>query len=104
MNRRFPGWGRKERQEILKWHVWGRKEGFTEVSKSIYRKKEEQGVSLVVQWLRIHLPVQGTWAQTLVGEVGSHMPPGNYAHGPQLLKPRSSRTRAPQQEKPLHRN
>ena len=26
------------------------------------------GTSLVVQWLRIHLPMQGTWVQSLVWE------------------------------------
>ena len=26
------------------------------------------GTSLVVQWLRIHLPVQGTWVRALVRE------------------------------------
>ena len=25
--------------------------------------------SVVVQWLRIHLPMQGTWAQSLVGKI-----------------------------------
>ena len=30
--------------------------------------------SLVVQWLRICLPVQGMWVQSLVGELRSHMP------------------------------
>ena len=33
--------------------------------------------SLVVQWLRICLPVQGTWVQSLVRELRSHMPRGN---------------------------
>ena len=31
-------------------------------------KKEELGASLVVQWLRIHLPMQGTWVQALIWE------------------------------------
>ena len=43
----------------------GEKEDFTEVSKPIY----------MVQWLGIHLPMQGTWVRTLVGELGSHMAP-----------------------------
>ena len=30
--------------------------------------------SLVVQRLRIHLPMQGTWVQPLVGELRAHMP------------------------------
>ena len=32
---------------------------------------------LVVQWLRIHLAMQGTWVQSLVGELRSHKPRGN---------------------------
>ena len=29
--------------------------------------------SVVVQWLRIFLPMQGTWVQSLVGELRSHV-------------------------------
>ena len=29
--------------------------------------------SLMVQWLRVHLPVQGMWVQALIGELQSHM-------------------------------
>ena len=32
-----------------------------------------QGTSLVVQWLRLHLPMQGVLVQSLAGELGSHM-------------------------------
>ena len=32
------------------------------------------GTSLVVQWLRIHLAMQGTWVQPLVGKLKSYMP------------------------------
>ena len=35
------------------------------------------GTSLAVQWLRIHLAVQGMWVQSLVRELRSHMPWGN---------------------------
>ena len=83
------------------------------------------GASLVAQWLRTHLPVQGTWVRALVRE--DPTPPGatkpmrhNYwarmprllslssrAHEPQLLSPhattteaRAPRARAPQEEKP----
>ena len=35
------------------------------------------GTSLVVQWLTICLPRQGTRVQSLVGELTSHMPQGN---------------------------
>ena len=34
------------------------------------------GTSLMVQWLRIRLPMQGTRVQSLVGELRSHMPRG----------------------------
>ena len=27
----------------------------------------------MVQWLRLHLPMQGLWVQSLVGEIRSHM-------------------------------
>ena len=30
--------------------------------------KDQYRASLVVQWLRIHLPVQGTWVRALVWE------------------------------------
>ena len=30
--------------------------------------KNKEGASLVAQWLRIRLPVQGTWVQALVQE------------------------------------
>ena len=32
------------------------------------------GTSLVVQWLTVHLLVQGTWVPSLVRELRSHMP------------------------------
>ena len=32
------------------------------------------GTSLVVQWLRICVPMQETWVPSLVRELGSHMP------------------------------
>jgi len=34
----------------------------------------EVGTSLAVQWLRLHLPMQGVWVQSLVRELRSHMP------------------------------
>ena len=55
-----------------------------------------QGASLVVQWLRIHLPVQGTWVQSLVQEDA-------ICHGQLSLttEPTLPRAHAPQQQKPL---
>ena len=72
----------------------------------------------MVQWLRIHLPLQGTWVQSLVREDptcrGATKPLGHNSCGlhsrackPQLLSPhdttteaRVPRVRALQQEKP----
>ena len=31
---------------------------------------------MLVQWLRLRLPMQGVWVQSLVGELRSHMPRG----------------------------
>ena len=67
----------------------------------------EWGASLVAQWLRICLPMQGTRVQALVQEDptcrGAAKPVcHNYwAHMPQLLSLRS-RARAPQLLKPVH--
>ena len=54
-----------------------------------YFKFLVRGTSLVVQWLRIHLPMQGTWVQSLVEELRSHMPRGGKAH---MLQWRAHRT------------
>ena len=35
-------------------------------------QKNYLGTSLVVQWLRIYLVMQGTWVQSLVGKLRSH--------------------------------
>ena len=43
------------------------------------------GTSVVFQWLRIRLPMQGTWVQSLVRELRSHMPQGNRGRILQLL-------------------
>ena len=37
----------------------------------------QTGTSLVVQWLGIHLPMEGMWVQSLVGDLRYHMPWGN---------------------------
>ena len=34
------------------------------------------GTSLVVQWLRLHLSMQGTWVRFLIREIRFHMPGG----------------------------
>ena len=52
------------------------------------------GTFLVVQWLRIHFPMQGMRVQSLVGELRSHMLQGNKAHAPQLEKARTAQQEA----------
>ena len=37
-------------------------------------RTEDAGNSLVVQWLRSHFPMQGTWVRSLVRELRSHTP------------------------------
>ena len=46
--------------------------------KTVYHNKP-QGTSLVLQCLRVHLPVQGTRVRSLAGQLRSHMPYGNAA-------------------------
>ena len=57
---------------------------------SISSSKKITGISLVVQWLRIHLAMQGTQVQSLVGELRSHMPWSNSAHMPSLSSPHTT--------------
>ena len=40
-------------------------------------KKKVRGTTLMVQWLRILLPMQETWIRSLVREPRSHLPQGN---------------------------
>jgi len=57
----------------------------------------------MVQWLRIHLPMQGGWVQSLVWEdptCHGATKPVPHAMEPQLLKAMRFRARALQQEKP----
>ena len=50
-------------------------------------KEDHVGTSLMVQWLIIHLPVQGTWVQSLVREDPIHPVCLNYrVHVLQVLK------------------
>lgn len=60
-----------------------------------------KGTSLVVQWWRIHLVKQGTWVQSLAGELGSHMPRGSWAHTPTTSEPAISGAHGPQLERSL---
>ena len=69
--------------------------------------KTQPGASLVAQWLRIRLPMQGIRVRALVWEGptcrGATKPVSHnyWAHALHLLKPTRSRAHAPQQEKPL---
>ena len=54
---------------------WGCKE--SEMTRRLNNNKPAGGTSLVVQGLRILLPMQGAWVQSLVKELRSHMPWGN---------------------------
>ena len=69
-------------------------------------KAEKLGISLVVQWLRICLPMQGTWVQSLVQELRSTC---HRATKPQLLnlsilEPTIHSKRSRCNEKPTLRN
>ena len=44
--------------------------------------KERPRASLVVQWLRICLAIQGTRVQSLIGELSSYMPRGTHMTSP----------------------
>ena len=37
-----------------------------------YCIKHTRGTSLLVQWLRLHLPIQTVWVRSLVEELRSH--------------------------------
>ena len=101
---------------------------FSRGTKNMQLKDQKRGTSLVVQWLRIHLPMQGTWVWALVQEDaichGATKPvchnywslhtlgpaSHNYwAHTPQLLKPAHlepvlRNKRSHRNEKPTHGN
>ena len=46
------------------------------IKQNIFLKLISPGTSLVVQWLRLHLPVQGVWVWSLIRELSSHLPRG----------------------------
>ena len=55
--------------------------------------RSEKKASLVIQWMRVCLPVQGTWVQSLVWEDCTcccHWPECREAPSRSLLKPRSN--------------
>ena len=42
-----------------------------------FYKTIKKGISIVVQWLRICLPMKGTWIQSLVRKLRSYLPQGS---------------------------
>ena len=58
-------------------------------SSALGDKKTDGGMSLVVQWIRICLPMQGAHVQSLFRELGSHVLQGNQVLAPQLEKAQS---------------
>ena len=60
-----------------------------------FLKKTGWGTSLVIQWLRLYLPMQVTQVRSLVGELRSHTLQGNSARAPQLLSMRASTREKP---------
>ena len=50
--------------------------GETRLGAEVRLKNKPTGTALVAQWLRIRLPVQGTWVRALLQE-DSHMPRSN---------------------------
>lgn len=63
----------------LSWAIWAaiKKKKYPKLGRNV-------GTSLAVQWLIIHLPVQGTLIWSLVGQLRSYLPRGNKAHTQQL--------------------
>ena len=57
------------------------RDNFSECDKSL--KNINYRTSLVFQWLGIHLAMQRTLVQSLVGELSSHMSRSSEAHVPQ---------------------
>ena len=52
---------------------------------NVYLKRKLFRDSLLVQWLRIHLLMQGTQVRSLVRKLRSRMLQGSQVHAPQLL-------------------
>ena len=75
--------------------------GFSGYEKKLSKNafKRDGGTSLVAQWLKIHLPTQGTWVWSLVwGDLTCRRATKPTCHNYRSLR---ARTRAPGQEKLL---
>ena len=46
------------------------------MQREAFAKMGRAGTSLVDQWLRLHLPIEGVSVLSVVGELGSYMSPG----------------------------
>ena len=69
--------------------------------------KKHSGASLVVQWLRIHLPIQGTWVWSMVQEDTTccgATEPVCHNYWACALEPRNCNKRNYHNEKPAHCN
>ena len=54
-------------------HVWIQEEAGIFKPRRKASEEAKPVTALVVQWLRYHLPVQGSWVQSLVSELRAHM-------------------------------
>ena len=61
-----PGIVLSARQMLPDMRLEGTIRGGRQTTDKLRRKLTGQGTSLVVQWLRIHLPMQGTWVSSMV--------------------------------------
>ena len=75
----IPGSGRSEQMDGQRESLLLYIHTHTHTHIYIFSKKKMlwKGTSLVVQWLRICIPMKGMWVQALVGELKSHMLQGN---------------------------
>ena len=69
---RFSGWCNNADGPILKFPFPSN----TQYGELCHTRMINTGTSLMVQWLRLHHPMQGVWVWSLVQELRSHMPRG----------------------------
>ena len=75
------GWGTHVNPWLIHVNVWQKPlQYYKVISLQLIKINEKKKNSLVIPWLRIHLPVQGTQVRSLVRELRSHMVRGNGAH------------------------
>ena len=87
MQSRSCEWSSPSPPEPLSWRgTWGTHSGVPTVH---HIQELMIGTSLGVQWLRIHLAIQGMRVPSLVGELRPHVLQSSSAHVPQLESVRS---------------